>query len=64
MEQAAILFRMEINMKDNTEITRLVELEYNILWKEITWLQFIRKAAQMEQEFFIMTTAKDCRVCL
>ncbi len=48
MELAAILFRMEINMKDNTEITRLVELEYNILWKEITWLQFIRKAAQME----------------
>lgn len=31
MESVAILSRMEINMKGNTEITRLVELEYNIL---------------------------------
>lgn len=48
MELAAILFKMEINMKVNTEITRLVELEYSTLWREIIWLQFIRMVARME----------------
>ncbi len=48
MESAAIPFRMGINTKGNTEITRLAELGYNILLKEIIWLQFIRKAALME----------------